>query len=38
MVALRWALTTNPRGWCVVGVETAAQLEELCQWREELLS
>jgi hypothetical protein len=31
--AWRWALTTNPRGWCVVGVETAAQLAMLLTWR-----
>jgi aryl-alcohol dehydrogenase-like predicted oxidoreductase len=31
-----FALNTNPRGWCVVGVETAAQVEELCRWREEI--
>ena len=30
------ALITNPRGWCVVGVETAAQLKELLWWREAL--
>lgn len=32
----QWALQTNPRGWCVVGVETAAQVEELLRWREEI--
>jgi hypothetical protein len=34
--AFEWALTTNPRGWCVVGVETAAQLKELLWWQESL--
>lgn len=31
-----WALRTNPRGWCVVGVETADQVTQLCDWREAL--
>lgn len=32
----RCALLSNPRGWCVVGVETVAQLEELLAWRDAL--
>lgn len=34
--ALHFALLTNPRGWCVVGVDTAAHVETLIRWQEEL--
>lgn len=33
----QFALESNPRGWCVVGAETAAQVAQLCDWRDALL-
>lgn len=33
--ALKWAVRTNPRGWCVVGVESVTQLEQILEWYKE---